>query len=82
MHALSSIATGKKEEDVIEWQILSEEEQIVGCPMEHALAAKETELRGEPVAKPGGMSSGRAGARTEGVHGPTEKYTPLRKDIP
>ena len=42
----------------------------------------ETNHRGDLGAKPGGMSSARAGARTEGVHGPMEKCTPLRKDIP
>ena len=74
---------GEKEEDVVNWQILSEEEQIIDYPMEQALAAKEAEHRGDPGAKPGGMSSGRAGARTEGVHSPMEKYTPLRnEDIP
>ena len=71
---------GEKEEDVVNWQILSEEEQIIACPMEQALAAKEAEHRGDPGAKPGGMSSGRAGARTEGVHSPMEKYTPLRNE--
>ena len=49
--------------------------------MEQGLAAKKVELQGESSAKPGGMLSVQAGARTEGHHAPMETYTPLQKDI-
>ena len=73
---------GEKEDESIVWDILSEQEQIVQCPMELGLAAKEAERQGTSSLKPGGMSSGEAGATTEELHGPLEKYSPLWKDIP
>ena len=55
---------GEKDDDVIEWQILSEEEQIISCPMEQTLAAKEAKQNGKPGAKPGGCrQAGRAAGR-------------------
>ena len=74
-------ASYKNAENKFKWQILSEEEQIVVCPMEQGLVAKEAELQGESSAKSGGMLSSQAGARTEGPHAPMETYTPLRKNI-
>lgn len=73
---------GAKENEVIKWQILSEMEEIVQCPMEQELAAKQAIVEGRSSRKPAGMTCASAGARVEELTNTLASLSPLKKDIP
>ena len=73
---------GASDEEVVTWQILSEQEQIVQCPMEQEIAAKRTAMQGGSSPKPAGMSFAPAGARTEELRNTLASLSPLKRDIP
>ena len=47
---------GQKDTEVVDWVILTDDEEIMMCPMEFEYSAKILENSGEAAPKPGGMT--------------------------
>ena len=72
---------GPGPDDEVRWEILSEDQQIVTCPMEMHWAQQREAAATVPACRNEGMDIGKPGARLTG-NPTTMDIDPLRQDIP